>query len=137
MNQLFSKGWFADFVDEINQSPEYERSATDWEGDILFIIKGDLNSTILRQGEDVLAHLDLYHGKCRTIDFPVSVNEVKSQYSIKGDVSDWEAIMRGNADLVSSMMKGKIEVEGNMMKLMRYLPAAEQIVSCARRVTKL
>lgn len=137
MNQIFSKGWFSDFVEEINHSSEYERVANDWEGDILFIIKGDLNSTVLRMGEDMLAHLDLYHGKCRSIDFPVSVNGVKSQYLIEGAVSEWEAIMRGNSDLVSSIMKGKIGVEGNMMKLMRYLPAAEQIVLCARRVTRL
>lgn len=137
MNQLFSKGWFTDFVEEINRSSEYERVAEDWEGDILFVIRGDLNSTALRMGEDMLAHLDLYHGKCRSIDFPVSVNEVKSQYLIEGNVSEWESIMRGNNDLVSSILKGKIGVEGNMMKLMRYLPAAEQIVLCARRVTRL
>lgn len=135
MKTLFSREWFTDFAGELNRDATYENLAKEWEGDILFIINGDSSSTSLRWGESMLARLDLFHGKCRKLDFPDSADGTVSQYRIEGDASDWEAIMKGNADLISSIMKGVVKVEGNLMKLMKYLPAAEEIVRCARRVT--
>lgn len=137
MNIMFSKGWFSDFMNEINANPEYESAAREWEGDIMFVIKGDRDSSILREGMDVFVRLDLFHGKCRAMDYLFSSGDFKTQYCLDGSASEWESVINGNSDLVSAIMKGKIRIEGNTMKLMRYLPAAEQLINSARKVTEL
>ena len=135
MNPMFSRNWFIDFSNEINVNSDYEKSALDWEGDILFIIRGDQESRNLKAGIDMFVRLDLFHGKCREIEFLSSKGDRKTQYTLDGTASDWESMIVGNSDLVSSVMTGKVRIEGNTMKLMRYLPAAEQLINSARSVT--
>ncbi len=137
MNIIFTREWFYDFYRSINSNARYEEEARDWEGDILFIIRGDGNSGNLKRGVDMLVRLDLFHGKCRTIDFPSGDSDIRTQYSLDGSASDWEEIISGGTDLVSSVMRGKVRIEGNTMKLMRYLSAAEELINTAREVPRL
>lgn len=135
MNRVFSENWFFDYFNEINRNADYENNAKDWEGDILFIVRGDPLSENLKAGIQMLVRLDLYHGKCREINFYDSEENIKTQYSLDGTASDWEAVLKGSLDIVTSILQGKIRVSGNKMKLMRYIPAAEQLILSARKVS--
>ncbi len=137
MNTIFSREWFSEFVDRINSSPEYESAAKTWEGDIMFVIRGDNESVSIRAGNEVCVRLDLYHGKCRDMSFLSSGDGPKTDYSLDGSASVWESVIRGETDLISSVMNGKIRLSGNTMKLMRYLKAAEELIISARSVTRL
>lgn len=137
MNTLFSRDWFLDFYKDINENSQYEKAAETWEGDILFVINGDSQSWNLKPGINMVVRFDLFHGKCRDVEFFSDRNGTKCAFLLEGAASVWESLIHGQTDLVSSVLKGKIRVEGNIMKLMRYIPAAEQLINSARKVSRI
>ena len=69
-----SKEWLEAFYKKLNSDAKYARVAKNWEGDILFDIHP---SSAL--SERIRIYLDLWHGKCRGVQYDVTQKDATEQ----------------------------------------------------------
>jgi putative sterol carrier protein len=117
-----SNKWGELYMDLLNNSPEYEAAALDWEGSMLFVIQPDGGLTPFEIG----VWLDLWHGKCRGYQFWVDGQEKPaSDFIFSGPERNWLALIAGQLDSIQGLMAGKFKLVGNMTMVMRHAQAAK------------
>jgi putative sterol carrier protein len=124
-----SQEWADLYRQALNENASYEQAARDWEGDFLFIITPDQ-----RFPQEAILYLDLYHGKCREARLLSSRGERAAAYTLEGPFSSWLELLQGRLDPVQAVLTGRLKLLGDMMKVMRYLQAATELVKTAQRV---
>ncbi|MER3601730.1 MAG: sterol carrier protein [Nitrososphaerota archaeon] len=129
MAKFPSQEWADLYMKAINSNPAYEQAARDWEGDFLFVITPDERF----KGEAVL-YLDLYHGKCRQARLLASRAERGAAFTLEGPFSSWLDLLQGRLDPIQAVISGRLRLQGDMMKVMRYIQAATELVRTAQRV---
>jgi putative sterol carrier protein len=118
-----SPEWTAAFEQEINGSDAYANAAKQWEGDILLVID-----------EKPGIYLDLWHGKCRSARFVEEVNDLSPEFKIIAPMAKWQSVLAGKLDPVQGMVTRQLKLEGNLVKIMKNVKAAQELVRCATRV---
>jgi len=130
MAYLFgSEEWIKAFMEEVNKSEAYEKSATDWEGDFYFVV---VPEKMLDRG--AIYYLDLWHGKCRDARLVEDESQFSPAFRLETSDVNWKAIVTKQLDPIKGMMTRKIKLQGNMAKIMRYVKAANELVNCATLV---
>ena len=124
-----SDEWIKDLSRQLNASETYMRSAKDWEGDFMFIAEPDD-----LYPEKAYMFLGLYHGKSPDAAMVAGPDERKVEFTISAPAAVWRKVVEGKLDPIQGMMTGKLKLEGDMMKIMRYPKAAQEIVSCCALV---
>jgi putative sterol carrier protein len=124
-----SEEWIEELSNQLNRSASYERSAKDWEGDFVFVVEPD-------DGYDstVYLYLGLYHGKSPAAAVVQSEDERDTEFVIRAPFSTWRQVIDGKLDPIQGMMTRRLKLSGNLMKIMRYPKAAQEIVACCARV---
>lgn len=124
-----SDEWIKELSDRLNQSESYERSAKDWEGDFVFVIEPDeaYRST-------AYFYLGLYHGKSPDAALVDSEDAREVEFVIRAPFSTWRQVIEGKVDPIQGMMTRRLKLSGNLMKIMRYPKAAQEIVACCAEV---
>ena len=124
-----SDEWIKELSSKLNESESYEKSAKDWEGDFVFIVEPD-------DAYDGTAYLflGLYHGKSTDAAMLASEDERESEFVVRAPFSNWRKVIEGELDPIQGMMTRKLRLTGNMMKIVRYPKAAQEIVACCARV---
>ncbi len=124
-----SDEWIKAFMDEVNNSEAYEKSASNWEGDFYFVVTPD------KMYDDVaIYHIDLWHGKCRGACLVEDETQFSPAFRMETSDVNWKAIVDKKLDPIQGMMTRKIKLRGNMAKIMRYVKAAQELVNCATLV---
>lgn len=118
-----SPAWVEAFVTEIGRSGEYHNAAKNWEGDVLLVIDG---------GNAV--YLDLWHGECRSAEYLEDGNSKRAEFRISASMEKWRLILEGKLDAVQGLMTRQVRLDGNLVKVMKNLRAAQEMVRCATRV---
>ncbi len=118
-----SPAWVEAFVTEIGRSSEYRNAAKNWEGDVLLVIDG---------GNAV--YLDLWHGECRSAEYLDDGNNKRAEFRISASMEKWRLILEGKLDAVQGLMTRQVRLDGNLVKVMKNLRAAQEMVRCATRV---
>lgn len=118
-----SAPWVANMVEELNNSPAYAEAAKAWEGDVLLVVEGE-----------GAAYLDLWHGHCRQGEFLDDPAGVKAEYTLTASKDNWRKILERRLDPMQAMMTRQVKLEGNMVKAMQNMKAAQELVRCATRV---
>lgn len=118
-----SPAWVEAFVTEIGRSDEYRNAAKNWEGDVLLVIDG---------GNAV--YLDLWHGECRSAEYLDDGNSKRAEFRISASMEKWRLILEGKLDAVQGLMTRQVRLDGNLVKVMKNLRAAQEMVRCATRV---
>lgn len=72
----------------------------------------------------VYAYLDLHDGGCPEVDILTSLDERENGFVITGEYEQWKALVSGDADVISQIMGGEMEVDGDMQKILQYSDAA-------------
>ena len=124
-----SDEWIKELSRLLNESESYQKSAKDWEGDFLFISDPDKDHL-----ETTYMFLALYHGKSPDAAMLAGPDERTAEFVIRAPFGVWRRVIEGKLDPIQGMMTGKLKVEGDMMKVMRYAKAAQEIVACCARV---
>ena len=124
-----SDEWIKALSDQLNESASYERSAKDWEGDFVFIVRPDD-----AYPETAYLYLGLYHGKSPSAAMVGSQDERDVEFVIGAPFSTWRRVIEGKLDPIQGMMTGRLKLSGNLMKIMRYPKAAQEIVACCSKV---
>ena len=120
-----SDPWFKDLVGRINGSPEYRDAAATWEGDIAFAIEAEPDRGLT---EDAWGYLDLWHGECRSGGLIDAERGASARYIIRAPYSRWKDVLRGDLEPVKAMMQGKLNVQGDLPTIIRYVKAASVLV---------
>jgi putative sterol carrier protein len=121
--------WIKVLSDQLNQSESYERSAKDWEGDFVFIVGPDE-----AYPDTAYLYLGLYHGKSPSAAMVETAEERDVEFVISAPYSTWRRVIEGKLDPIQGMMTGRLKLSGNLMKIMRYPKAAQEIVACCAKV---
>ncbi|HIE38297.1 MAG TPA: sterol carrier protein [Anaerolineales bacterium] len=124
-----SDEWIKALSAQLNASEAYEKSARDWEGDFVFVVEPDD-----AYPETAYLFLALYHGKSPDAAMVASEDEREVEYVLRAPFSTWRQVIEGKLDPIQGMMTRKLKLKGNMMKIMRYPKAAQEIVACCARV---
>lgn len=124
-----SAAWIQALSDHLNESDSYERSAKNWEGDFLFVIEPDDV-----YDETVYLYLGLFHGKSPGAGALSDPSEREVAYTIHAPYRTWRRVIEGQLDPIQGMMTKQLKLQGNMMMIMRYPKAAQEIIACTQRI---
>jgi len=125
--------WFRALADEINASADYREAASDWEGDISFVIEADPDRGV---PSDVWGYLDLWHGACRSGTLVAPDEGAAAAFVISATYRRWKDVVRGELDPVRAMMQGKLRVQGDLPTIVRYVRAANELVNLVHGVLR-
>lgn len=122
--------WFQRFGEVLNESAEYAEAAADWEGDVVFILTADEARKIPEQ----IFYMDLWHGKCRGVKRLNGRAEIKAEIILSGHYDQWLEVIRKEMEPLQSIMQGRLQIEGNMGKLMRNVQAPLVMVDLITKI---
>jgi len=124
-----SDAWIKELSRRLNESESYERAAKDWEGDFLFVVEPDEEFD-----DTAYLYLGLYHGKSPDAAVVDSEDARETEFVIRAPYGVWRKVVEGKLDPIQGMMTRQLKLSGNMMKVMRYPKAAQEIVACCAEV---
>jgi putative sterol carrier protein len=124
-----SDAWIKALSKRLNASDSYARSARDWEGDFIFVVEPDET-----YDETAYLFLGLYHGKSTDATRIKREDERDAEFLIRAPFKVWRRVIEGEMDPIRGLMTRRLKLSGNMMKIMRYPKAAQEIVSCCAEV---
>lgn len=118
-----SQAWADQFKQILNNSEPYRSAAHNWEGDLFLALEGDGG-----------LYLDLWHGVCREATYLSENAGKKAAYTITANRETWRKVLAGQLEPMQGIMTRQLKMEGNLVKLMQYLKAAQELVKCAGQV---
>jgi len=124
-----SDDWIKKLQEMLNSSESYQRSAKDWEGDFMFTVEPDDT-----YDQTTYLHLELYHGKSPGAALVEENQLPETEFSLNAPFSTWRRVIEGKLDPIQGMMTRQLKLKGDLMKIMRYPKAAQEIVSCCADV---
>lgn len=124
-----SDEWIKALRELLNASDSYHRSAKDWEGDFLFVVNPDQEFP-----DTSYLYLQLYHGSSAGAALVDPDDLPETEYTIESPFSTWRKVIDGKLDPIQGMMTGQLKLKGNLLKVMRYPKAAQEIVSCCAKI---
>lgn len=129
--QFPSSEWLKALEDTLNSDEQYAQIASNWEGDIQFVITPDATNH-----KETRLYLDLWHGKCRSSFVVNSENELanKPKFTLSAPRGNFIQILNGELDPLQALMTRKLYVKGNMIYMMRNVPVILDFVRCAKEI---
>jgi putative sterol carrier protein len=124
-----SEEWGALLVEALNSSKNFEEAAKDWEGDFLFTVEPENTAS-----ESSALYVDLWHGKCRGVEFLKSNVGKNAAFTISGTYENWKGLLKKEIDPVQGFMTGKIKLKGDVGKLMQNIRFAEELIETTSKV---
>jgi putative sterol carrier protein len=124
MSYIFpSPEWVTAFDQQVNTSDSYANAAKTWEGDVMLVVEG---------GPGI--YLDLWHGKSRRSEFVADSTTQPAEFIITASMEKWKKVLAGKLDPVQGMVTRQIHLNGNLVKIMKNVKAAQELVRCATKV---
>ncbi len=118
-----SSAWTEQFNQSINTSDAYASTAKNWEGDVTLIVDGSGG-----------IYLDLWHGKCRNASYLDDPYSKDAEFKISASLEKWQRVIQGKLDPIQGMVTRQIKLDGNLVKIMKNVKAAQELVRCATLV---
>lgn len=124
MTYIFpSAEWTTALCREINSSSAYAAAAKKWEGDLVLVIEGEGG-----------VYLDLWHGECRGAEYLANSDARRAEFRISGAKDQWQRVLRGEIDPIQALVKRQLKLDGNLVYILKYVKAAQELVKCAALV---
>jgi len=124
-----SEEWIKLFKDALNANAAYEDAAKTWEGDFLFVVQPDG----ALQAQTVF-YVDLWHGKCRDAAMLGPGETKQTAFIYEGPYGNWIKLINKELDPIQSLLTGKFKLKGDMLKVLRAVRAAKELVETAGKV---
>ena len=125
---FLSEEWLVVYKDRLNNSEDYKKAATTWEGDIIFQVNADGDKV----KQPIRAYMNLWHGEC--LEARVGTLEDRAEFVYAGSLENWKRLLAGEIGPIRGIMSRKFKVDGSIAKLMRYLKAAQVKVDTAASI---
>ncbi len=120
-----SEEWAKQLQVELNKSQDYAEAAATWEGDFYFVV--DAGQGVAQ--EEVM-YLDLWHGKCREAGMVADRTMKTPEFVIAAPLSSWKQVIGRKVDPIQALVTRKLKLQGNMLKIMKSVKAANELVRC-------
>lgn len=129
MYEFGSDQWLKAFQEAINNSPAYAEAAKTWEGDFYFIVDpgGALD-------KEIVMYVDLWHGKCREVSLVHDRSAKNPAFVINAPESVWRKVIEKQLDPIQGLMTRQLKLKGDMVKIMKAVKAAKELVECTTKV---
>jgi len=124
-----SEEWLKSLMVKINESEAYRSAAKTWEGDFYFVVEPEGSDT-----KPVIMYVDLWHGSCRDAYVVEDEGAMDPEFRINASMGAWETVVTKRLDPIQALMTRKLKLQGNMMKIMRAVKAAQELVECCTQV---
>lgn len=98
--------------------------------DLLVALMGQIEEHIV-DGTTVYSHLELFDGGCEEVAILQDLGEREHGFVITGEYEQWKALVNGDANVISQIMGGKMQVDGDMQKILQYSDAAVSMTETA------
>jgi putative sterol carrier protein len=132
MIEFASPAWVDALRAEIDASTTYRKAAATWtHGALAFVVRP---AASLGVPQALAMWLDLDAGRCRAARVVDEAESARAPYCLSGEYRDWRAIVRRELDPIKAIVTRRLALRGSLWTLMRYVPAAMELVSCAQRV---
>lgn len=82
-------------------------------------------------GDTVYAYLDIHDGGCREVSILESLDEREHGFVLRGRYEEWKDLIRGEADVIDQIMGGRMDVDGDMQRILQYSGAAVTMTEVA------
>ncbi len=129
MIEFATDEWAKAFMEHINQSEAYAEAAKTWEGDFFFIVEADEFYP-----EPVQIYVDLWHGKCREAFATTDPSVKEPVFRMSGPLENWRRVIEKKLDPLQGLLTRQFKLEGDMVKIMRAVKAAQELVNCTALV---
>jgi putative sterol carrier protein len=131
VNRPFTAEWAAAYCEALNADETFRKEGVRWNWPIAFILEANSG---LGYPSDVAVELVLKGGRC-TASRLVGGRKTSVPYQLRGSYATWKALVRGELDPVTAVMKGDLElVRGTITALMMHARTARALVACAQKV---
>jgi putative sterol carrier protein len=121
--------WAKAFMESINGSEAYSQAAKTWEGDFYFVVDAGE-----QYPEPVYMYLDLWHGKCREAFATADPSAEDPVFRMSGPLENWRRVIEKKLDPLQGILTRQFKLEGDMVKIMRAVKAAQELVNCTALV---
>ncbi|MCS6783784.1 MAG: SCP2 sterol-binding domain-containing protein [Candidatus Caldarchaeum sp.] len=124
-----SREWFEQFVQTLNQDPEYQAASASWEDSVTVFVT-DLPPPVREfvESDVVGVWFDLYHGRCRNFQLVKHPREKQASLTIYGSYEVVKKIALGLLSPTVAVLTGHVKVEGSLAKFL-FNPAALSVAS--------
>jgi putative sterol carrier protein len=129
MPRFATDQWLQALKDELNASEAYARAAKDWEGDFYFVITPDAGLT-----EPIYLYMDLWHGECRGARVVEDPSRETPAFRITAPPRVWLQVVTKQLDPIRGLMTRRLQLQGDMVKIMRSVKAAQELIECVTQV---
>jgi SCP-2 sterol transfer family len=132
MPRFPSADWLDAYVDRINSSAEFRTAARDFEATISYVFEAEPGAL----DRDVWARAVVGGGCCSWWRYDVTPEAgVESQFVLRAPYSLWKDVIGGGLDPMEAMLDGDLAVTGHLPTLLRYVRAANELVTLAAAVS--
>jgi putative sterol carrier protein len=129
MYELGSDAWLKALCEAINNSQAYADAAKTWEGDFYFIV--DAGGAVPKE---IVMHVDLWHGKCRGAYQVTDRAQENPAFVINAAEGAWRLVIEKKLDPIQGLMTRQLKLKGDMIKVMKAVKAAKELVECTTKV---
>ena len=129
MYEFGSDEWLKTLQEAINSSQAYAQAAKTWEGDFYFIV--DPGGPI---DEEIVMYMDLWHGECREAYVVADRQEKDADFVINAPESVRRTVVGKKLDPIQGLMTRQLKLKGDMVKIMKAVKAAKELVECTTKV---
>ncbi|TDB86230.1 hypothetical protein E1264_18605 [Actinomadura sp. KC216] len=128
-----SAEWLDEYVRCMNTSEEFADAARTFEADITYVFEADQEKGLPK---DIWCRADFAGGMCRWAKFDISPEEgAGSQFTIRAPYTVWKDVIQGRIDPMEGMLDGDLLVTGHLPTLLRYVRAANELVTLSAAVS--
>ena len=129
MYEFGSEEWLKAFEEAINNSQAYADAAKTWEGDFYFIV--DPGGSV---EEEIVMYVDLWHGRCRGSARVADRSAKEPAFVINASEGVWRKVIEKKLDPIQGLMTRQLKLKGDMIKIMKAVKAAKELVECTTQV---
>lgn len=143
--QFPSREWLRALEEKLNNDQQYAKIAKNWEGDLSFLIEFDealieFDEALIEADETltepIVMYIDLWHGKCRGVEYyDEGTAEKEAAFILSASFGNFERVLEGELNPMQAMMTRKLKVSGNFAYMMRNVPIVLDFVRCCQEIT--
>ena len=126
-----STEWATAYRDAINAS-EYRHAGASWtHGPMALVIRRGQGTV---PPEDQAIWLDLERGQCKAARLTSVEEAQRAPFVFSADYTRWKQVIHKELEPIRAILQRKLEVQGQVSTIVRFVQAAKELVECAARV---
>lgn len=128
-----SAAWAEALRQQLNASSEYRHAAARWgedfNGDMLLVFEADTSHPRTQR-----LLLQLERGSCAGAEFVEDSPAQQAGFVLRAPFALWQQILERKTLAATAILTGKMQVEGDRLKLLRHTAAHRALIHCTAAV---